>query len=176
MALPEYIADCDPTPGEPTLILLGLSTAARNVRFGDTGANVSLSVDWWDGFERAMRKPSSGSSESESYPGTEEWEVLSKAGLPRMVLVGHLEEISRAEVERYRVAECFLGRHGDARGWEPGRRGAAHEGVWVRVRVKGIYWIGGFGDRAWIGWLDGEEYKGVEEGEWRGVRLPGEEA
>lgn len=73
------------------------------------------------------------------------------------------------------MEECFLKAHADAKAWLPGDEGAAHAGKWMRLRVREVYWIGGFGDRAWIGWFDAEEWRGVGEEEWRKVRLPGEE-
>ncbi|ETN40359.1 uncharacterized protein HMPREF1541_04636 [Cyphellophora europaea CBS 101466] len=153
IALPEYIADCEGN-GDPTLIMLDISTAAKNAR---EGRNVSLAVDWWAGYERVTGER----------PG-------SAAALPRVALLGWLQEMGEGEVEKYGVKECFFDGHRDARGWEPGARRGAHSGRWVRLRVEGVYWVGGFGDRAWIGWLDLAEWKGVSEGEWRGVRLPGE--
>jgi len=68
----------------------------------------------------------------------------------------------------------------------PGSPGAAHKGFWARLVVQKAFWIGGFGDRARIGWLDGEIWRGVrkegrkgDDGDERGrgwgdVRLPGE--
>lgn len=41
--------------------------------------------------------------------------------------------------------------------------------------VNEVYWIGGFGDRAYIGWIPVEEWRNVTRGEWEAVRLPGEE-
>ena len=34
--------------------------------------------------------------------------------------------------------------------------------------------IGGFGDRAYIGWIPVEEWKNVTRKEWEDIRLPGE--
>ena len=42
--------------------------------------------------------------------------------------------------------------------------------------MQEVYWIGGFGDRNFIGWFDPEEWKGVGREDWERVRLPGEEA
>lgn len=71
------------------------------------------------------------------------------------------------------IKECFIGVHRDARWWTPGNR--IHESRWVRLVVEQVYWIGGFGDRAYIGWIPVEEWRGVERSEWEGGRLPGEE-
>lgn len=96
------------------------------------------------------------------------------ANLPRMGVVGFMEEMGEEEVRGDGVVRCFEKVHGDARWWRPGGNGP-HKGRWERLRVEEVYWIGGFGDRAWIGWFDVEEWRGVKEEEWREVRLPGEE-
>ena len=44
----------------------------------------------------------------------------------------------------------------------------------MRMVVEEIYWIGGFGDRSYIGWFDPEEWKRITKEEWEQVRLPGE--
>jgi hypothetical protein len=89
-------------------------------------------------------------------------------------LIGYLEEITKQEVQAQGIEGCFVGVHGDSRLWLPGKKWAAHQGLWMRLVVKEIYWIGGFGDRNYIGWFDPAEWKAVGEDEWQGVRLPGE--
>jgi hypothetical protein len=37
-----------------------------------------------------------------------------------------------------------------------------------------VYWVGGFGDRNFIGWIPVEEWRAVRREEWEDVRLPGE--
>jgi hypothetical protein len=44
----------------------------------------------------------------------------------------------------------------------------------VRLVVQEVYWIGGFGDRAYIGWIPVDEWKGVTREEIEACRLPGE--
>jgi hypothetical protein len=80
--------------------------------------------------------------------------------------------MSPEDVEKSHVKECFVRQHPDAKYWLPGNR--IHQSEWVRLVVEGVYWVGGFGDRAYIGWIDVETYKSVKRGEWEGVRLPGE--
>ena len=41
--------------------------------------------------------------------------------------------------------------------------------------VEQVYWIGGFGDRAYIGWIPVDEWRVVTMGEVEGCRLVGEE-
>ncbi|RMD40653.1 hypothetical protein DV735_g4465, partial [Chaetothyriales sp. CBS 134920] len=155
IVLPEYIADCERT-GDPTLIALAVSTGTKNAKYGDS-KNVSITVSWWDEYVRLV--------------GHEPW---TKADLPRLALLGHLEELDDDEVEENAVVACFESLHRDARLWRPGSRGSAHSGKWARVRVEEAYWIGGFGDRHYIGWLDIDEWRSVTEDDWKRVRLPGE--
>jgi len=44
----------------------------------------------------------------------------------------------------------------------------------VRLVVREVYWVGGFGDRAFIGWIPVEQWRGVTREEMDRVRLPGE--
>ena len=71
------------------------------------------------------------------------------------------------------MEECFLGKHPDAAAWLPGNK--IHESWWGRLVVNDVYWIGGFGDRAHIGWIPKGEWEGVKDEEVRDARLVGEE-
>lgn len=44
----------------------------------------------------------------------------------------------------------------------------------MRLVVEEVYWIGGFGDRAYIGWIPKDEWNGVTKEEIESIRLPGE--
>lgn len=57
--------------------------------------------------------------------------------------------------------ECFLARHPDARSWLPGQQGF-HGSRWWQFNVEEIYMIGGFGDRAFIGYIPVEEYHSAD--------------
>ena len=78
------------------------------------------------------------------------------------------------EVKELGVEECFLAKHGDAGLWLPGSETSPHTGRWTRLRVEEVYWVGGFGDVAYIGWLDAKAFKNITKAEWSQVRLPGE--
>lgn len=93
--------------------------------------------------------------------------------MPRFSLIGYIEPIPASEVENAGVKECFLKRHPDAEAWLPGNE--IHESWWARLVVNDVYWIGGFGDRAYIGWIPEEEWEGVSEEEVQEARLVGEE-
>lgn len=44
----------------------------------------------------------------------------------------------------------------------------------MRLVVDEVYWIGGFGDRAYIGWIPTEDWYSVTSEEIEAIRLPGE--
>ncbi|KAI9785755.1 MAG: hypothetical protein M1839_008772 [Geoglossum umbratile] len=151
IGLPDYQAACDPAdPSDPTLLALPIATSFRNGLAA--GANVSLSVEW---------APVGGASRRWS------------AAMPRVALMGYLSAIPEAELRDGAVERCFLDAHPDARHWLPGNR--VHTSLWVRLVVREVFWVGGFGDRAFIGWIPVAEWKGVTGEEIEGVRLPGEE-
>ncbi|KAF8423822.1 pyridoxamine 5'-phosphate oxidase-domain-containing protein [Tirmania nivea] len=90
----------------------------------------------------------------------------SAASQPRLALMGKLKPVTASAAEQ--VLKCFTKRHPDARWWTPGNK--IHESEWVEMDVEGVYWIGGFGDRAYIGWIPVETWRGVvlkEEDVWR---------
>jgi hypothetical protein len=58
--------------------------------------------------------------------------------------------------------------------WQPGND-ISHESEYMRLVVEHVYWFGGFGDRARIGWLPLEEWQNVTMEEIEACRLPGEE-
>lgn len=92
--------------------------------------------------------------------------------MPRFSLVGYIEPVPEEEVEVQGVEECFLGMHPDAEAWLPGNE--IHESWWGRLVVEEIYWIGGFGDRAFIGWIPRKEWEGITDKEVEDARLVGE--
>ena len=132
VGLPEYIADCEGT-GDPTLLAISISTSAKNWA---AGSNVSLAITSHDGSGRDWR---------------------SQAANPRYTLFGYVASLSTKEVEAQRVQSCFLQKHPDAKYWLPGN--SIHESYWARVVVTEVYWIGGFGDRAYIGWISGDDWR-----------------
>lgn len=70
------------------------------------------------------------------------------------------------------IKSCFLASHPDATLWTPGND--IHESWWARLVVEEVYWIGGFGDQAYIGWIPVEIYRAVTAKEVNKVRLVGE--
>lgn len=147
IGLMDYYADCEPATGNPTILAIGIATSFKNVA---AGSNITLSLRW--------------------HPQDGRWH--SAASLPRYSLIGHLEEISDDEAKAEGLATCFVKNHPDAIAWLPGNR--IHASHWVRLVVQEVYWIGGFGDRAYIGWIPVDEWRNVTKDEVEGITLPGE--
>jgi hypothetical protein len=149
IGLMDYYADCEPDSGNPTILALDIATSFKNVA---AGSNITLSLRW--------------------HPQDGNWH--SAASLPRFSLVGHLEDIDESEMSKVGLATCFVKNHPDAVAWLPGNR--IHTSRFVRLVVEDIYWIGGFGDRAYIGWIPVEAYQNVTQQEIEGCKLPGEKS
>ena len=106
-------------------------------------------------------------------PPSDDIYTYSPANMPRFSLVGYIEPIPTSEILSYDVETCFLDRHPDAEVWLPGNK--IHQSWWGRLVVREVYWIGGFGDRAYIGWISEVEWSGVGEDEVAKARLVGED-
>lgn len=179
----DYVADCE-DEGNPTILEIKIATTFRNVR---AGSNITLSMNWVPPYPPTKRisflsrlsayipfistseyntRPEASSSAPDTVP-------YSAANLPRFALFGYLEPIETNPVSAVKLAACFTSRHPDAKYWLPGN--VIHESSWSRLVVTKIYWVGGFGDRARIGWLPLDEWKSVTRDEWESIKLPGEE-
>ncbi|KAL9004700.1 MAG: hypothetical protein Q9188_002496 [Gyalolechia gomerana] len=154
IGLIDYYASCDPTPYDPTILAISIATSFKNSR---AGSNVTLSLRY--------HPPS-------DHPPGDDIYTYSPANLPRFSLVGHIEPVASSEVQEHGMDRCFLNRHPDAVAWKPGN--TIHESWWARLAVEHVYWIGGFGDRAYIGWVPIEEWRGVTQDEVENARLVGE--
>ncbi|KAL8773472.1 MAG: hypothetical protein Q9209_001576 [Squamulea sp. 1 TL-2023] len=154
IGLMDYYASCDPTPYEPTMLAISIATSFRNAR---AGSNVTLSLRYHPPLDHP--------------PGNDIY-TYSPANLPRFSLLGYIEPVPISEVRKYHIDRCFFKRHPDAVAWKPGN--AIHQSWWARLVVEQIYWIGGFGDRAYIGWIPIEEWRGVTQEEVGNARLVGE--
>lgn len=102
---------------------------------------------------------SDSDSEQEEEPPNRPWRP-SPAALPRFSLIGYLEPIPDADdittPTGRAIARCYTKQHPDARFWLPGS--PVHEAHFVRLVVEQVYWVGGFGDRAYIGWIPIDEW------------------
>ncbi|RYP54126.1 hypothetical protein DL769_010406 [Monosporascus sp. CRB-8-3] len=167
IGLVDYVADCE-DDGNPTILAINIATSFQNVK---QGSNISLAQRWTPRYPPDKRIKSSfldrllGREEEPEDPVP-----YSAANLPRFSLLGYLEKIDSASSEA--LAACFVDKHPDAKYWLPGNK--IHESEFVRLVVTQVYWIGGFGDRAYIGWIDPADWKNVTREEWEAVRLPGE--
>lgn len=169
--LMEYIADCeDDDLGNPTILAITIGTTFKNAA---AGSNVSLSVEWHPPHPPVKRIKSSeaqgrswlsflglGSADDDHDDDHDISLPYSAANLPRFSLLGHLEPIEggddRTGEVGARLASCYVKAHPDARYWLPGSK--VHESHFVRLVVEQIYWVGGFGDRAYIGWIPVEQW------------------
>ncbi|KAL9602029.1 MAG: hypothetical protein Q9219_002138 [cf. Caloplaca sp. 3 TL-2023] len=154
IGLIDYYAPCGPAPYQPTILAITIATSFKNAR---AGSNLTLSLRYHPPVD---------------HPPGDDIYTYSPANLPRFGLIGHIEPIPLAQVQRYSIDRCFFERHPEAVAWRPGN--AIHESWWARLVVEQVYWIGGFGDRAYIGWIPIEEWRGVTQEEVNNARLVGE--
>ena len=175
VGLMDYVADCE-DEGNPTILAIKIATSFKNVA---AGSNITLSMRWTPPYPPSSRisflSRLSGYITG-SYPSPESTPdpvPYSAANLPRFSLLGYLEPINPDPVSSVQLAACFTRKHHDAKYWLPGN--VIHESEWARLVVTQVYWIGGFGDRAYIGWIPIDEWKNVTKEEWQGIELPGEE-
>ncbi|KAH8918071.1 hypothetical protein BT69DRAFT_1286038 [Atractiella rhizophila] len=83
--------------------------------------------------------------------GEREKGKLWAAARARLVVYGHLEDLG-VNTPKAKVAEAaYLAEHPDSKMWLP--PGGPHRAFWVKLHVDRVYWFGGFGDVAQIGWL-----------------------
>lgn len=162
IGLTDYVADCEDN-GNPTILKVNIGTTFRNA---DAGSNVSIAMTWVPPHAPSKRM---GGPLSHHHPIALPY---SAANLPRFSLIGHLESMTEEEVEEKEIAKCYTSVHPDAKYWLPG--GGGHAAEWARLVVDQVYFVGGFGDRAYIGWIDPEDFKSVTAEEWQSIELPGE--
>ncbi len=153
--LMDYYASCGSQPYNPTILAISIATSFKNAR---AGSNVTLSLRY--------HPPS-------DHPPADDVYTYSPANLPRFSLIGHIEALSPSEIETDNVHKCFLRAHPDAEAWTPGNQ--IHASSWTKLVVEEVYWIGGFGDRAYIGWIPVDVWRGVTEHQVRNARLVGED-
>ncbi|KAK5627064.1 hypothetical protein RRF57_002779 [Xylaria bambusicola] len=166
-SLMDYVADCE-DEGNPTLAQQWTppyppDKRIKSVSTASPSGFLSRLLNWL-----GLGSDEDGADDEDSPP--KDMVPYSAANLPRFSLLGYIEKID--DVPAATLAECFVKKHPDAKYWLPGNR--IHESEFVRLVVTQIYWVGGFGDRAFIGWISSDEWKGVTREEWEKVSLPGE--
>lgn len=178
----DYVADCE-EEGNPTILEIKIATTFKNVR---AGSNLTLSMNWVPPYPPSKRIsflsrlsayiPFLGSTPYNTAPeqySTPDTVPFSAANLPRFSLFGYLEPVKPNPIDAVKLAACFTSKHQDAKYWLPGN--VIHESEWARLVVTKVYWVGGFGDRAYIGWIPIEEWKSISRKEWESIKLPGEQ-
>ena len=151
LGLVDYFADCEPTTGNPTLLGMRISSSYSNAA---AGSNMTLSIQW--------HPPTSPTSRP-----------YSTMEMPRFAVIGTVERMELGIVDRVKITQCYAKYHPDSVVWMPGNQ--IHESYWMRLVVTEVYWLGGFGSRAYIGWIPLETWKAVTEEDIEKTRLPGEE-
>lgn len=137
----EYYISSDSCPGiqnvsnngNPILFLSTMSTSYKNWNQRKT---ISLTVESYKKrrFENAFNQP-------------------------RANLNGHLRNLTLSDGDQDKLLRCFTRRHPDAHRWLPGHKNPiVHDTIWVEFNVESLYFIGGYGDRSYIGTIDGDEY------------------
>ncbi|OAQ99961.1 hypothetical protein LLEC1_07935 [Akanthomyces lecanii] len=170
--------------GNPTILELKIGTTFRNVQ---AGSNITVSLQWVPPYPPAKRigvmkramsfLPFFGRSEDDmprnsADPSIPDTVPYSADNLPRFALFGYLEPFSAKEAQTEKLKSCYLAKHPDSKYWLPGNH--IHTSDWTRMVVTKVYWVGGFGDRAYIGWIPVDEWNRVKEDEWKAIKLPGE--
>lgn len=164
IGLMEYYADCEPDTGNPLFLGIDIATPYKNYA---EGSNISLHIRWWPTRSNTYSSYFSFSREDEDIPTPH-----TPAALPRFSLHGRLEPIEESTLSEKRLAKCFMHAHPDSYLWQPGND--IHHSRYMRLVVEHVYWFGGFGDRARIGWLPIDDWRNVTTDEVSKMRLPGE--
>lgn len=140
----EYYADCD-LDGNPYWLVVDIGSTFQNIHHG---SDYTFTI-------RVGDHPTTDHVDP-SYPGGI---VNSPAGSPRVNLQGTLKNVTFANpLELLKLEKCFLQRHPDAKWWLPSNAVTPHKSHWSKFEVSEVYLVGGFGDRAYIGTIDGETY------------------
>ncbi|EIW63296.1 uncharacterized protein TRAVEDRAFT_26623 [Trametes versicolor FP-101664 SS1] len=129
-ALQEYYASCHAN-GSLTLLFMPISRHSQNVLHSPVHA-ASLTV--------ASASPA--------------------ASRPRVSLLGNVTvfPVLGDTPELAAIQACYLAQHPDARWWLPGPR-EPHVAYWARFDPHTVYFVGGFGDEHYIGYVPLKMYQ-----------------
>lgn len=139
----EYYVDCD-NDGDPYWLVVDIGSPFRHI---SEGSAFTASIRMGDHPLNDYVNP--------QYPGGI---PLSPMGSPRVNLRGELKEVSKDPEALLKLRRCFLERHPDSKWWLPTNLVLPHKTHWVKIIVSDAYMVGGFGDRAYIGPIDGRTY------------------
>ncbi|KAI9062874.1 hypothetical protein FKP32DRAFT_1612125 [Trametes sanguinea] len=129
-ALQEYYASCHAN-GSLALLFLPISRHSQNILHSPTHA-ASISI----------------------------WSDRPSASRPRVSLIGNVTVFPdlRLTPDLARIQACYLDHHPDARWWLPGPR-EPHVAYWARFDPHSVYFVGGFGDKHYIGYIPLDMYQ-----------------
>ncbi|ANZ74509.1 BA75_01091T0 [Komagataella pastoris] len=139
----EYYADCF-NDGNPLMLLVDISTSQKNIA---QGSPYSLSIKVGD--HQLADKKVNGKYPGETFKST--------AGSPRVSITGKLHDVTEQVSHNISLTKCFVERHHDSLFWIPGKE-VAHSSKWWKFDVESVYFVGGFGNMAYIGEIPLEEY------------------
>ncbi|KAG7193812.1 uncharacterized protein KQ657_000505 [Scheffersomyces spartinae] len=145
----EYYADCD-GDGDPYWLVVDIGSTYQNIV---DGSDYSFTI-------RVGDHPL-GDHVNPNYPGGT---TSSPAGSPRVQLFGKLVDVppdSKSYDDWLKLKNCFTARHPDSKFWLPENVISPHKTHWVKFVVDKIYFVGGFGDRAYIGYVNPGIYHSV---------------
>mmetsp|Transcript_4198 Transcript_4198/g.4922 ORF Transcript_4198/g.4922 Transcript_4198/m.4922 type:complete len:274 (-) Transcript_4198:1632-2453(-) len=144
----EYYSDCD-GDGDPYWLVVDIGSTFRNI---EEGSDYTFTI--------RMGDHPLGDEVDTSYPGSIKH---SPAGSPRINLRGKLENVTfENPIDQIKLEACFLKRHPDAKAWLPRNKVTPHKSHWVKFVVDEVYMVGGFGNLAYIGTIDGDIYHKAE--------------
>ncbi|KAH7929888.1 hypothetical protein BV22DRAFT_1056143 [Leucogyrophana mollusca] len=130
-SLQEYYASCH-NNGSLTLLLMPISRHTQNIlRSPGHSASISVSSD----------RPAASRA---------------RVSLMGTVTVFH---DARGMPDREAIKLCYLAKHPDASWWLPDDDGAAHLSFWARFDPHDVYFVGGFGDQHYIGYIPLQIYQ-----------------
>ncbi|KAN0065092.1 hypothetical protein ACQY0O_001588 [Thecaphora frezii] len=159
---PEYFAPCFPSEGDLLFLGLKVSQTWRNVlTSAQKNATVSIASNADPAVPDRRHRSHSDGPGPHWDPERPRW----RRGMPskgRATLFGHFELLDGAAAaahDRDALARCYLSHHPDAKHWAPGARESPHIPFWAKFVVERIYWVGGFGDEHFIGWIGRDQWK-----------------
>lgn len=133
-SLPEYYASCHQN-GSLTLLFLPISRHSQNIlQSTDQAASISI---------------------------TSPNPIAAHA---RVALIGNVTVFRNTTdvPDVSHIRHCYLSKHPDARQWLPDDDEAAHIAYWSRFDPHTVYFVGGFGDEHYIGYIPLQLYQAAK--------------
>lgn len=140
----EYYADCD-NDGNPYWLVVDVGSTYQNIL---QGSDLSMTI-------RVGDHPANDDVDP-NYPGGI---AASPAGSPRLNLFGRLTNVTFDNfLDQVKLEACFVKRHPDSKFWLPSNKLSPHATHWAKFVVDDVYFVGGFGGRAYIGEIHNDTY------------------